>query len=131
MTVHVSDIRAHNKYIAPLRLPYQGREEDHKWKISVGWAQPAFLLLHTRTVHTSIVSRENRKQKLVKETENQYWLMAKILTFRGVKQEHGYEFEVSSTGGLGETNQQKVDLSKCCQPLTCKSSSPGDIHHAV
>lgn len=68
---------------------------------------------------------------MVKETENQYCLMAKILMFRGVKQEHGYELEASSTGGRGETSEQKVDLSKCCQPLTRKSSSPGDIHHAV
>lgn len=44
--------------------------------------------------------------------------MAKILMFRGVEQEHGYELETSSTGGRGETSQQKVDLSKCCQPLT-------------
>lgn len=95
MTVHVSDIHAHNKCIAPLRLPYQGKEKDHKWKISVGWAQSAFLLLHARTVHTFIVSGEFRKQKLVKETENQYWLMAKILTLRRVKQEHGDELEAS------------------------------------
>lgn len=82
MTVHVSDTRDHNEYVAPLRLPCQGREEDRKWKISVDWAQSAFLLLRPRTARASIVPREIRKRKLVKETENQYWLMAKILMLR-------------------------------------------------